>query len=181
MPPLKRLFLGIELPPESKAVLSNLDPRLPGLRWLPPEQLHLTLSFLGNVEARKLDALGDELETVRVPPLFLPLQGMGSFHARGRPSVVWVGVGQGHPHLFALHKRVQDAVLRAGLEPDLRPFHAHVTAGRCNGISKEALQPFLRKYRETEFDLFHVNEFALFSSTLAPNGPKHQVELRVSL
>jgi len=181
MPPSKRLFIGLELPPESKATLCELDPHLPGLRWLPPEQLHLTLSFLGDVEASKQQALTDALNAVRVPPFFLPLQGMGSFNARGRPSVVWVGVGKGHPHLFALHKRVQDAVLHAGLEPDLKPFHPHVTVGRAQGVSREMLLPFLRKHRESEIDLFPVREFLLFSSFLRPEGAVHQVEARVPL
>ena len=181
MLPFKRLFIGLELPPESKAVLRELDPHLPGLRWLPPEQIHLTLSFLDDVKPSTQEVLAEALGTVRVPPFFLPLKGMGSFNARGGPSVVWIGVGKGHPHLFALHKRIQDAVLRAGLEPDLRPFHPHVTVGRAKGISKETLLPFLRKHRESEIDLFQVNEFLLFSSVLTPEGAVHQVELRVRL
>src|SRR5712675_1442377 len=111
MRPFKRLFIGLELPPESKAALGKLDPHLPGLRWLPPAQIHLTLSFLGDVEAPRQEALTGALTSVRVAPFFLPLQGVGSFNARGRPSVVWVGVGKAHPHLFALHKHIQDAVL----------------------------------------------------------------------
>jgi 2'-5' RNA ligase len=177
----KRLFVGIELPLDCKTALQALDPHLPGLRWLPPEQIHLTLSFLGDVEPSKHNLLTERLREVRVPPFFLPLQGMGSFNARGRPSVVWVGIGKGHPHLFALHKHVQDAVLRAGLEPDLKPFHPHVTVGRAKGISREALQPFLRKHREIEAGLFRTTEFMLFSSLLSFEGATHAIELRVPL
>jgi len=177
----KRLFIAIELPSESKAALSGLDPHLPGLRWLPPEQIHLTLSFLGDVESAKQIILTEALSTVRVPSFFLPLKGVGAFNICGSPSVVWVGVGKGHPHLFALHKRIQDAVLHAGLEPDLKPFIPHVTVGRAKGISKDALHPFLRKHRETQFDLFHVGEFVLFSSSLMSDGAIHHVEFRVML
>jgi len=177
----KRLFVGLELPEAVTAVLVKFDPRLRGLRWLPPGQIHLTLSFLGEVQGLKQDDLCDALREVRVPPFFLPLQGVGSFNARGRPSVVWIGVGKGHPHLFALHKHIQDAVLHAGLEADLRPFHPHVTVGRSSGISRQALQPFLRNHRETEFGLIKVSEFALFSSILDPEGAIHRVELQVAL
>jgi 2'-5' RNA ligase len=177
----KRLFVGIELPPDLQEALRELDPHLPGLRWLDPAQMHLTLSFLGDVEQARQEALARRVEEVRVPAFFLPLQGIGSFNTRGRPSVVWIGVGRGHPHLFALHKHVQDAVLQAGVEPDLKPFHPHVTVGRAKGISREALQPFLRAHRESEFGLFKVTAFTLFSSVLAPDGATHTVELRVPL
>ena len=75
--------------------LLALDPHLTGLRWLPEEQLHLTLSFLGNVEPSTEDRLRQALQEVRVPPFFLPLCGIGVFDSHGSPSVVWTGVGQG--------------------------------------------------------------------------------------
>ena len=174
----KRLFIGLELPPACQATLVALDPRLRGLRWLPAEQLHLTLSFLGEVAVPRIDALREALDAVRVPPFFLPLCGLGSFNTRGQPSAVWVGVGQGHPHLFALHRRMQDAVLHAGWEPDLKPFHPHVTVGRAKGVSRAALQPFLRRHAAMEFDLFKVTGFVLYSSVLAPAGAAHRIEFR---
>jgi RNA 2',3'-cyclic 3'-phosphodiesterase len=177
----KRLFIGLELPSSCKAILAELDPDLPSLRWLPPSQQHLTLSFLGDVPLDQVDRLEETLRHVHVAPFFLPLQGVGFFGSRGRVSVVWVGVGKGHPHLFALHHHVQDAVLRAGLEADLKPFHPHVTVGRSRNLSSQALQPFLKKHRDEEFGLFEVREFVLYSSVLAPEGSTHYPELRVPL
>ena len=158
--------------------LLSINPDLAGLRWLTGEQLHLTLSFIGDVEAAAQDRLHEALREVRVPPFFLPLSGVGVFNVRGQPSVVWVGVGKGHPHLFALHRRIQDAVLHAGLEPDLKPFHPHITIARGKGISRQALQPFLRKHAETDFGMFEVKGFELYSSVLAAEGGIHQVEMR---
>ena len=91
---------------------------------------------------------------------------------------MWVGVGKGHPHLFALHRRIQDAVLQVGLEADLKTFHPHVTIGRGNGISEQTLQPFLRSHAESEFGLFNVTGFELYSSVLAAGGATHRVEMR---
>jgi 2'-5' RNA ligase len=176
--PSKRLFVGLELPSSCKTALVALDPHLTGLRWLPEEQLHLTLSFLGDVEAAAEDRLREALLEVRVPPFFLPLRRVGVFDSRSRPSVVWAGVGKGHPHLFALHRRIQDAVLYAGLEADLKPFHPHVSIGRAKGISRQALQPFLRSHAETEFGLVKVNGFALYSSVLDAGGATYHVEMR---
>jgi 2'-5' RNA ligase len=158
--------------------LLALNPDLTGLRWLPAEQLHLTLSFLGDVQASAEDRLHAALREVRVPPFFLPLRGLGCFNSRGRPSVLWAGVGHGHPHLFALHRHIQDAVLHAGLEPDLKPFHPHVTIARAKGVSRQALRLFLRDHAETEFGLIRVTGFALYSSVLGLEGATHRMELR---
>ena len=178
MLPSKRLFVGVGLPASCKTALLSLDPDLTGLRWLTAEQLHLTLSFIGDVEAAAEDRLHEALSEVRVAPFFLPLYGVGVFNVRGRPSVAWAGVGKGHPHLFALHRRIQDAVLHAGLEPDLKPFHPHITIARAKGIPRQALQPFLRKYAEADFGMFEVKSFELYSSVLAAEGAIHQVEMR---
>jgi RNA 2',3'-cyclic 3'-phosphodiesterase len=161
--------------------LLSLDPHLTGLRWLTAEQLHLTLSFLGDVGASAEDQLREALHEVRVPPFFLPLCGVGVFNVRGRPSVIWTGLGKGHPHLFALHRRIQDAVLHAGLEADLKPFHPHITIGRAKGISRQALQPFIRSYAETDFGMFEVTGFELYSSVLAAGGAIHHLEMRQEL
>jgi 2'-5' RNA ligase len=173
----KRLFVGLELPANCRETLAGLDPHVKGVRWLRAEQMHLTMSFLGAVEPAGEDRLRETLADVRVPPFFLPIQGVGVFGG-SHPTVVWAGVGQGHPHLFALHKHVQDAVLRAELEADLRPFHPHITLGRAKGVSRGALLPFLRKHVETELGLLKITSFVLFSSSLAPHGATYSVEVR---
>jgi 2'-5' RNA ligase len=173
----KRLFIGLELPLSSRTMLAELDPRVKGLRWLPVDQLHLTMSFLGQVEAEREEALRTALAQVRVPAFFLPIQGVGVFGGE-RPTIVWAGVGKGHPHLFALHKHIQDAVLQAGFEPDLKPFHPHITLGRAKDVPRQALRPFLHRYEETEFDLLPVTGFVLFSSVLSREGATHTVEMR---
>jgi RNA 2',3'-cyclic 3'-phosphodiesterase len=173
----KRLFVALELPESCRAVLASLNPEIKGLRWLPKEQLHATMSFLDRVTQQQEEKLQEALAIVRVPPFFLPIQGVGTFGG-SRPTVLWAGLGKAHPHLFALHKRIQDAVLQAGLEPDLRPFHAHITLGRLNGVSIATLSPFLRRNAETEFGLWKVTGFALFSSVLTSEGPIHTLERR---
>lgn len=173
----KRLFIALELPGSCTEALAGLDPGIKGMRWLPAGQMHLTLSFLGNVGVEEEGRLREALAEVRVGAFFLPIRGVGVFGG-ARPTVVWAGVGTGHPHLFALHKHLQDAALHAGLEPDLRPFHPHVTIGRATGVSRAALQPFLRRNAEAEIGLCKVTGFALFSSVLLPEGAVHSVEMR---
>jgi RNA 2',3'-cyclic 3'-phosphodiesterase len=176
----KRLFFGLELPSFCRESLAEIDPHLKNVRWTRTEKLHVTLSFLGDVDAAREEALRETLSLVHVPPFFLPLRGVGTFGGE-RPTVLWAGLGKGHPHLFALHHHLQDAVLRAGLEPDLRPFHPHVTLARPRGISASVLRPFLRKFAEADFGMWEVKDFVLFSSQLSPDGSTYTVEMRRAL
>jgi 2'-5' RNA ligase len=139
----KRLFIGLELPESSRVMLAGLDSQLRGVRWLPAQQLHLTISFLGQVETKQEERLRLALGIVRVPSFFLPIQGVGVFGGE-YPSTVWAGIGKGHPYLFALHKHIQDAIMQLDLEPDLRPFHPHITLGRAKDVPRHALRRFLQ-------------------------------------
>jgi 2'-5' RNA ligase len=176
----KRLFISIELPDTLRERLAEVDPHLRGVRWLEPRQMHLTLSFLGSVPAETQERLTEKLRAISWKPFFLPLVGLGTFPAKGWPKIVWIGVGAGHPHLFQLHKRVQEAVLAVGLEPDLRSFHPHVTLARCRDVSPETVRPFLKTHAEFDAGLIHVESFTLNSSMLTPAGSVYTPELLVS-
>ncbi|HEX8296243.1 MAG TPA: RNA 2',3'-cyclic phosphodiesterase [Chthoniobacteraceae bacterium] len=176
----KRLFFGIELPAHCREILARLDPQLKGVRWGRLEQFHLTLTFLGDLDREQEERLRTAVADVKVARFFLPIRGVGTFGG-ARPSVLWAGVGKGHPHLFALHKHLLDAVLNAGLRADLRRFHPHITLARPSGVSEAALRPFLREHAETEFGMWEVQEFVLFSSRPALEGSTYTAELRQSL
>ena len=175
----KRLFVSIELPHSVTEGLAELDPHLRGVRWLAPEQMHLTLSFLGNVPEDVEEKLKTNLGGIEWKAFFLPLTGFGAFPGKGRPNVIWIGVGSGHPHLFQLHKRVQEAALAAGLQPDLRSFHPHVTVARCRDVSAESIRTFLKTHAAFDAGLIHVESFCLNSSKLTPAGSVYTSELVV--
>ncbi len=175
----KRLFVSLELPQSVTQHLAELDPHLRGVHWLAPEQMHLTLSFLGNVPSDVQEALEKNLKAVAWKAFFLPLAGLGTFPGKGRPNILWVGVGTGHPHLFQLHKRVQEAALHSGLEPELRAFHPHITLARCRDVSAESLRPFLRAHAGLDAGMIHVESFCLNASELTPAGSVYTRELVV--
>ncbi|MFZ1218110.1 MAG: RNA 2',3'-cyclic phosphodiesterase, partial [Chthoniobacterales bacterium] len=93
---------------------------------------------------------------------------------------VWIGVGSGHPHLFQLQKRVQEALLAVGLEPDLRSFHPHVTLARCRDVSTQTIRPFLKTHASFDAGMIHVESFCLNSSELTPAGSVYTAELVVA-
>ena len=175
----KRLLVSIGLSSAITKLLSGLDPSLTGVQWLAPEQMHLTLSFLGNVSSQSEEILKSKLTGFDWKPFFLPIWGLGRFPSKGPPAVLWIGVGKGHPHLFQLHKRVQEAAIGAGIEVELRAFHPHVTMARCRNVSWDSVQPFFKKHTGFDAGMVHVKSFSLNSSKLTPGGSIYTCELFV--
>lgn len=174
----KRLFVSIPLPETVTRLLADLDPQIRGVRWVDQAQMHLTLSFLGNVSLEGEDALKRNLRAFPWKPFFLPLVGLGKFPSRGSPNILWIGVGSGHPHLFQLHKRVQEAAITSGLEPDLRAFHPHVTIARCRDVSEASVLVFFKSHFEFDAGMIHVDAFGLYSSQLTQEGSIYTCELQ---
>src|SRR4051794_14929671 len=109
----KRLFVAIDPPDSITDALRALDPKLRGVKWVSANQMHLTLGFFGSVSPEALEDLKTQLSGIRFGSFFLPVQGLGAFPAKGAPKIIWIGVGKGHPHLFQIHKRVQEAAIAA--------------------------------------------------------------------
>ena len=175
----KRLFVAIDLPNSTRQMLAGLDPHIRGVRWTEPDQMHLTLGFFGEVlEAVELNVL-EKFSAFGFGSFFLPVFGVGSFSSKGAPKTIWIGVGKAHPHLFQIHKRVQEAALAAGIEPELRPWHPHITIARCRAVSAQALRKFLQSNAEFDAGMIRVDAFHLYSSKLTPAGPIHTCELTV--
>jgi 2'-5' RNA ligase len=176
----KRLFVAIDFPQSVRRFLVDLDPRIRGVRWTAAEQMHLTLGFFGGVPENIDGKFREKLSTIHFGAFFLPIAGLGTFPPKGPPKIVWIGVGRGHPHLFQLHKRVTEAALAVGLEPDLRPFHPHITLARCRDVSPQSIRKFLQTNVDLDAGMAHVESFHLYSSQLTPTGSIHTHELTVS-
>jgi RNA 2',3'-cyclic 3'-phosphodiesterase len=110
----------------------------------------------------------------------LPVTGLGTFSKKGTPHVLWIGVGHAHPHLFQLHKRVNEAALACNLPIEERAWTPHFTIARGRGISAALMQSFLKKHRDYDAGMMHVVEFHLYQSTLTPAGPVHRRELTIA-
>lgn len=176
----KRLFVAIDLLESIRQALLELDPVLPGVRWTNPEQMHLTLGFFGNVPEEIDLKLREKLNAIEFGAFFLPLKSVGTFPPKGPAKIIWLGVGQGHPHLFQIHKRVQEAAIAVGLEPDLRPWHPHITLARSQPSAAGMVRAFVKKNSEFDAGLIRVEAFHLYSSKLTPNGSIHTRELTIS-
>jgi len=175
----KRLFVAIDLPDATRQLLAALDPDIRGARWIDPGQMHLTLGFFDDVPDDIDLALREKLSAIEFGAFFLPISGVGTFSAKGAPKIIWIGVGKAHPHLFQIYKRVQEAALAAGLEPELRPWHPHISIARCRDVAPQSLRKFLRANADFDAGMIRVEDFHLYSSKLTPAGPIHTRELSV--
>ena len=175
----KRLFIAIDLPSAVTDLLAQMNPHLPGVRWLAPAQIHLTVSFLGNVGPIAEETLREKLAAIRFTAFFMPVLGVGTFPMKGKPNVIWAGVGQGHPQLYHVYKRVQEAALGAGLQPDLRSWHPHITFARCRDVSAETARSFLKQHADFDAGMVRVDSFTLYSSIPGPLGSAYTRELEV--
>lgn len=177
----QRLFVAIPLPPAIRAVLAGLTAPLRDVRWLRDEQLHLTLRFLGDTPNDLTDSLITRLREIRVEPFLLPVEDVGTFPPKAPPRVLWVGLGSGHPRLHQLRQRLDDAILAAGLEADLRAFQPHITLGRCPEGAGAAVQSWLRQHRDFAGPSFRVDGFELLASDLHSSGAIHRTLARFPL
>ncbi len=177
----ERLFIALTLPDPVRAAVAELVQPMNGLAWVRTEQLHVTLRFLGDVTEDQLAPMLDHLGRVRVEPFILPVEGVGSFPPNRPPRVVWVGVGRGHPRLFQLRQRVDDAVLASGLPLDVRTFHPHITMARVTGHSNPSLNRWLHGHESFAGPPFRVEAFDLYASELRPDGAVHTLRQRFPL
>jgi RNA 2',3'-cyclic 3'-phosphodiesterase len=167
---MPRLFTGLEIPEDVAFDLSFMQGGIPGARWIEPENFHLTIRFIGDIDDRLARELTLALESVKVKPFTLSLKGVGVFGGN-QPHSLYVGVEDNGEikRLQAQHDR-QCQVL--GLPPEGRKFVPHVTLARLKNPDPRALQRYVELhnlYRSTPFD---VAEFVLFNSRpLRGGGP----------
>ncbi len=167
-----RLFIAIEFPDEVKKALIRLRKDIPGARWVPVEQIHLTLAFLGEVDEPTTGRLTGELSQIRTPAFKLCFTGTGCFPDRRRPRVLWVGL-EPEPRLNLLAAKIRTAVLNCGIPQEERPFSPHITLARLKLPSSRESGVFLDQQAKKILPPLSVQEFTLFQSRLTPQGAVH--------
>lgn len=167
-----RLFIAIELPEHYKKALGELRTVMPGARWVTAEQIHLTLSFLGEVSEASVGRLAADLAKIRAAGFELRMAGTGCFPNRHHPRVLWVGVNP-EPGLAGLAAMVRTAVLACGIAQEERPFSPHLTLARLKLPCAKEIGAFLDLHGSVELPPFPVQEFTLFQSRLMQQGAVH--------
>ena len=134
-----RLFVGLELPWELRQRVAMLPAGgIPSARWVPPENYHVTLRFIGEAPRHLADEIDHALAALKAPSFALTLAGIGTFAKGGRSQSLWLGVARSEP-LERLQSKIETALQRCGLEPERRRFQPHVTLARLDNAAEAKL------------------------------------------
>lgn len=171
-----RAFVAVDLEPRTvqkiMEAIVQFRPRIPGIRWLSPNNFHLTLKFLGDIDEAKVAPIAASLERELCPfsCFTIHAKGLGVFPDLRRPRILWVGLVS--EELKALALRVEKTLLPFGFAAERRAFTPHLTVGRWrqfDGSPKE-LGDEIEKWRGYDFGPSIVDQVILFQSTLRPEG-----------
>lgn len=172
---MPRLFVAIDLPHQVQEELEGLQHGLPGVRWTPVEQLHLTLKFIGEVPPRALERIRELLDSVQGEPFDLSLHGVGQFSRKGMQPVLWIGVKNPEP-LQNLQTQIERVLVPEEIPKEKRRFVPHITIARVKQLHHERMENYMKEFSHFESSVFRVEDFHLFSSTLQPAGAIHRIE-----
>ena len=176
-----RVFISIEIPDKSSldGPISHLR-GVKGVRTSPPEQVHITLRFIGDVDESRVDDIEDCVRRAAegTGPFEVVVSGAGAFPKRERPSVVWIGASP-QKTMASLADAIGRNLQAAGIQFDTKPFKSHITVGRCRGPAD--LSGFFDRFGDTESTRFTCDEILVMRSVLSPSGAKHTVLRRVEL
>jgi 2'-5' RNA ligase len=172
---MPRLFTGLEIPAEIGQTLSSLRGGLPGARWIDPENYHLTLRFIGDIDGIAANEIAAMLLRVNRKPFEVALQGLSSFGGRNKPRAVVASVVPSRP-LIELQAELERLMQRVGLDPEGRKFTPHVTLARLRDSSNQDVADYLsvRGYFPTR--VFTASRFVLFSSRASTGGGPYIAE-----
>ena len=176
-----RLFVGIDLPWDLRHRIAALTTAgIQGTRWVPPENYHLTLRFIGEVPPHRAEEVDLALATLRGKGLELTLAGVGTFSKGGRATALWVGAER-NQRLEHLQSKIETALQRVGLEPERRRFQPHVTLARLDNAPEAKLAAFVQAHNLFRSEPFQVEHFTLFSSQLGKEQSVYTAEVDYEL
>jgi 2'-5' RNA ligase len=172
-----RLFIAIEIPEQVKDYVIGVEEQLKNkddnITWVKPENMHLTLKFLGEVDDGKANSIIEALKQVKFEPFEAALSDIGAFPGFNYMRVLWVGL-EPHDKINALQQQVDEKMKAAGFPRDDR-FHPHLTIARVKFIKHKAELTDKLKKIQIEKLSFNVSKIKLIKSTLTPKGPVYEV------
>ncbi len=146
------------------------------MKWVKPENLHLTLKFLGETEESMIKKLDNSLQNIslKIQKFMIQLKQLGVFPNLYRPRIIWVGISTGQNGLADLAQSIENETSQLGFDKENREFKPHMTIGRVRTpryIDKLVIK--LDKYKEHFFGEQEVEKISLMQSILKPTGPEY--------
>lgn len=165
---MDRLFVALRPPTAMRAQLLAMAGHVSGARWQSDAQLHLTLAFLGDVDAATAERVDAALGMIDAPPVTLTLLGVGHFAARGRVHSLWAGVAP-DAALLRLAGKVRRAARQVGVALEERAFAPHITLARLNA-SSGPIDEFVGRWSDLASEPVHLSQFGLYESRMGHGG-----------
>jgi 2'-5' RNA ligase len=176
-----RLFVGLDLPWEVRQRVALLaGAGIPGARWVPPENYHVTLRFIGEAPRYLAEEIDHALAALKAPSFTLTLTGVGTFAKGGRSQSLWLGVARSEP-LERLQSKIETALQRCGLEPERRRFLPHISLARVDNGADAKVGAFVQAHNLFRADPVPMQHFPLFSSLLGKDQPVYTAEVEYAL
>ncbi len=170
-----RLFVALPLPDAARVRLGLMSAGLPGAKWVSPENYHLTLRFVGEVDGHSADDFHDMLMRIDAPGFDVTLDTIDWFGNKRRPHVL-VAKARKDEALMHLQRKVESAAVRCGFEPEQRKFAPHVTLARMKAGTCESVQRFCMENHMRQPIRFEAERAVLYSSFLSHNGSIYREE-----
>lgn len=175
-----RLFVALDLPSSLRTRLSWMSGGLQGARWVPPENYHVTLRFIGEVPAWRAEEIDLALAGLRATGFELQLSGVGTFEKGGKVMALWAGVDR-NPALEHLQSKVETALQRAGLDSERRRFNPHITLARVESVPSHKVAEWVQGRNLFRSETVPVDHFTLFRSRLGKEQAIYDAEVEYPL
>jgi 2'-5' RNA ligase len=167
-----RLFVALRPPEPVRDLLLDAMDGVERARWQDEDQLHLTLRFVGEIDAPLANDLAAALGQVDAAPFDLRVAGVGHFERKDRATALWAAV-LASPSLLTLQQKIERACQRIGLEPEHRKFMPHITLARLN-TAAGPIGGWLAAHGALTTPPWRVEEFRLYESVLSPAGSAYE-------
>jgi 2'-5' RNA ligase len=171
---MPRLFTGIEIPTDTAKHLAEMRGGVFGARWMEPMDYHVTLRFIGDVDARTADDIAETLDEVRRRPVRIVFEGLNWFGG-DKPRAIVARV-KADPALMDLQASHERRLRRLGLAPETRNYTPHVTLARLRSASTLAVADYLGARGGLQAAAFEPSRFVLYSARDSVGGGPYQVE-----
>lgn len=170
---MARLFVGIALPPSICDRLMNLQSGLPGARWRPRDNLHVSLAFIGDVDTHNARDIEHGLDQLDAPAFDIRFMGLGHF-GKSRPHTLWAAIDEAG-ELSYLAGKVVNVLKRLGVKIDNRKYTPHATIAYLRNARRDQVNDFVARHGDFATDPFYVDRFVLYQSHMG-KGASHYVK-----
>ncbi len=186
--PTLRTFIAVEIDDDTRNKISQIQNSFKnhktGIKLVAPNNIHITLIFIGNIEISKISEIDKELQSFisAIKPFEILPKKIGYFPNIKNPKIIWIGIEDGKEILIKLNEKIKPLLKNCKITTEDRDFHPHITIGRIKSSNNtEKLKTVLLNLPEQRFNPIYINSISLIESNLTPEGPQYKTIVKWEL